>query len=1004
MRNLSELGKKLRESRLAIHKTAREVAKAAEITPTYLWMIEKPDQRAKPSQPSMEVLFNISRFLDLPNEDVQEILELAGYSRSSFQTEDDISPNTPKENQDVDLPKNVISNSYLLPLPDDFVGRIHETEQLLYLLRTKKTVALVGIGGIGKTALAAKVIQTLEKETSEDKHFESIIVINAASLKEPDDVITEFAFKIGITMNPHPIGNLPDLAHIESQIVANFQRRKILLVVDGVSVVHDVDKLIQVLQSTAITLLIISRDLQIGTIIPMSDVIQLQQLDEDQAITLFNNHAGLNNDLGQKQDNGDDTNQEQHIANIVTILGYHPLAIKLAGINAALFQPDLEQLEKNIGTPEGVLNLIHEQQEPSETITSREVFFEQSIMMLTSDTRTAFTLLGSFATHEFGRNAALRLFAAFDLDGEKLVQLLALQCFIVISTNIDMKKESDRQRIQMHPLLYAYAKQLFSKLDVNNQEHAYRTMSEYYANYLQPAEFFRDLQGHKRYYPDETFIFADYNNTMYLLNWSNVQAHQQINDVTFKMTLGLAIYWRNRWLQEPTSMYLIKAIDYARALPDSTSSSLKLRYIARLATILGTWQKRWDQYEQAMESFDEALRCYQELQRDSKENTPRIGRIHLYRGQLEFTRYHFDKAQREFKSSLEYLQDTPILLSEVKVYLGRLYYLQFKLDDAFDCFHECLEINSYMKHKNHYAMARAYFGLGMIAFYNLDFEEANRNFDESFNLCRKIQDPQGISEVLLALARIDFERGEWQLALKKSQESHKVMRNIGVFSWDAHILLHQGAIDSELGMLYDAKQKYLRALDCAKMDGNHRSKGAALAAMGKILFALVEKARNNRLSRYQSMKAEQMKTSGERQLSTDMNVFAAQYEEAKRYISDALAFAIEAGNRNGEAIDKGYLARIAQAQGKFDEAKDLYEEVLEIFKCNNEKCNMIDTIRFGLYYHEFILRNRLSPENIESSIKELKSLLDLALEKNLYIRNRADLEKLLLEPQVPIKK
>src|SRR5215469_11260650 len=170
-----ELGRRLKQRRLELHQAATTVAKAAHVTPTYLWMLEraKPGATGKASpRPSVEVLADLARILLL---DPQELYALAGYE--SLQAISSVSPMTTPiaggnaEPHGAGTRLGLSINDVLLPLPEHWFGREKELEWLLDRLQvpsthrnSHRTIALAGMAGMGKTALAALVVQRVQQE------------------------------------------------------------------------------------------------------------------------------------------------------------------------------------------------------------------------------------------------------------------------------------------------------------------------------------------------------------------------------------------------------------------------------------------------------------------------------------------------------------------------------------------------------------------------------------------------------------------------------------------------------------------------------------------------------------------------------------------------------------------------------------------------------------------------------------------------------------------------
>ncbi len=196
--SLRQLGKRLKERRTQLRMPAKKVAAAAGITPTYLWMLEAGvnPRTKRPSRPSVDVLTKLVAALHLPPD---ELFALAAYptlSRHAPGPAEQAARVGQRERPAVRTAPDAIVIPARPPLddatllwPEHLVGRDADLAWLLGRLRAGLTVsvtALGGMGGIGKTALAAFAVRQLH---AEGRFPDGIAVVRCQGMTDAPQVI-----------------------------------------------------------------------------------------------------------------------------------------------------------------------------------------------------------------------------------------------------------------------------------------------------------------------------------------------------------------------------------------------------------------------------------------------------------------------------------------------------------------------------------------------------------------------------------------------------------------------------------------------------------------------------------------------------------------------------------------------------------------------------------------------------------------------------------------------
>jgi SIR2-like domain/NB-ARC domain len=234
----------------------------------------------------------------------------------------------------------------VLPLPEVFIGREQELTWLEGRLRAGGTTAISairGMGGIGKTALAAAALRAMG---AEGRFPGGIVVALCDGVRDPDVlsrlILSRFATNDGKT------GDAPadttTLAELGVRIRERLGGRDALMLLDNIEPELDITRVVAPLRAAGVTLLLTARHQLPSVVVPTTASWTLDLLSAEEALHVFAAASGLGGA-------GELTKTNRSAAKrIVAALDRHTLAVKLAGAYAAELQRSLTALARELET------------------------------------------------------------------------------------------------------------------------------------------------------------------------------------------------------------------------------------------------------------------------------------------------------------------------------------------------------------------------------------------------------------------------------------------------------------------------------------------------------------------------------------------------------------------------------------------------------------------------------------------------------------------------------
>ncbi|HZC07281.1 MAG TPA: toll/interleukin-1 receptor domain-containing protein, partial [Ktedonobacterales bacterium] len=366
-----------------------------------------------------------------------------------------------------------------LPLPERFIGRdadiawalerlapelsltdaltdAHEVAEVAEVAegngrvasRLASIAAANGLAGIGKSALAGVVARILY---ATNRYSDGIAVVACNGLDDPVTVLRRALARFDPEEREPPEDTLDGLASLAKRVFSQLPHA--LIVLDNIEPELAIEQVTAALRVAGAALLLTSRQRLSASAAPPEDSRELDLLTLDEAVAVFIENRERADQTFVQADADLREADRAAIAGIVTALGRHTLAVKLAA--ARTKGRDLARLAREYAAdPRLGVNL----RDGAEAV---DVTLASSVASLSDAARLLFAALGAFTSDDIGRDALLAVGAALD-DPDPIHSLDALRDLRLADAVVDttLPDGADRERLRLHPLVHAYARDL----------------------------------------------------------------------------------------------------------------------------------------------------------------------------------------------------------------------------------------------------------------------------------------------------------------------------------------------------------------------------------------------------------------------------------------------------------------------------------------------------------------------------------------------------------------
>jgi tetratricopeptide (TPR) repeat protein len=658
----------------------------------------------------------------------------------------------------------------LLPEPEHFVGREADLAWVEERLRQGGTAAIVaaiaGLGGIGKTALAAVAARRLY---AEGRFPDGVAVISCLERDDAPGVLRDVLLRF----IPQDVPPSATPAALATLAVARLRGRDALVVLDNVEPELALAEVLQPLRDAGLTVLITARQ---TLPLPPDARRALDLLPDAAALDLFAEWYGRSTAAALSPA------EAAAARRIVTALGNHTLAVKLAGAQAADLALPLEQFAAQVAAHP----LDLEGQGADATLALKENLLRSVTALPASgdlgDVRRLFTALAAVATPEFGRRAATALGAALALpDPGRALDLLLRRALLDAdhaATLPDEEEEgadADRERLRLHPLLRELAAE---RLDAPTRATAALALARFYAAYSNETS--------------DPALVPDAANIAGAIEWAHEQAadDEAAAQALVRMCLGMQYFWRDRSRTRDSLRYLPWGLAAAERLatPGARDDQLTIGYLQlSYATALITAGRLPEAEEYLNRSL--AIRRAVGDTRGEGVALSKLGDLLVQRGDLA-------GAQANYERVLAIMRDVGDTHEE-GVALGKL---------------------------------------GDILVQRGDLAGAQANYERVLAIMRDVGDTRGEGVALGKLGDILVQRGDLAGAQANYERYRAIMRDVGDTREEGVALGKLGQTAQIRGQMEEAETYYRGCLDIMRAVGDSLNEGMICMILGEFLI------------------------------------------------------------------------------------------------------------------------------------------------------------------------
>ncbi len=670
----------------------------------------------------------------------------------------------------------------LLPRAPSFVGRERELQQVEADLRRGQHVAIVGLGGIGKTALAAEVAAKFAGDNTTFAGGRAWIRGNdLTGWAGVNTILSQLMLDWEAKLNTEELAAAQSPQH-EAQLRLRALQPRLtgptLILLDNVEQDLPVSDLLALLASARMTVLLTTR---IFFSTPLLTLCRLDVLASNEAQALLRDRFVAK---GGRWEEARDTEPASHT---VAALGYLPLAIELAAARAARLGLSMATLDREMHAPEALAKLA----DPTDPHASVSYGLGRTLALLSATERQCFAALGMLPIIDYPQVALHALFAGL-AGNDKAAATQIFDTMLTLSL-LQPGEALGIPRAEVHPLLLDLAAREWQALDQTTQVAAITAMLAGLTEFARTnAQDFTVLAQDEmlvmaalRYGADAVtdrdaitelaWLFDDY---LYLQGrWTLrrealtlvLKVAQTHNDRANegRAYLKLGVLDTNEGKYAEASVHLGRALLIVQDLNDQVSESRILNYFGNIASDQG-------RFDEAHEYFEQALAIHRTIKDRLGEarTLNNLGLLVTYQKSYEQASIYLEQGLTIAREIGDRVAESAALLN-----LGDLVALQEQYDVATGYYKQALTIAH--DSGDRYGEGIALASLGSVAEKQGRYDEGTTYIEQAIVILHDIGDPVQEGLALNGLGTLAEAQKRFDAAIQHYEQALALLEPIG---------------------------------------------------------------------------------------------------------------------------------------------------------------------------------------------------------------------------------
>ena len=335
----------------------------------------------------------------------------------------------------------------------------------------------------------------------------------------------------------------------------------------------------------------------------------------------------------------------------------------------------------------------------------------------------------------------------------------------------------------------------------------------------------------------------------------------------------------------------------------------------------------WGQYGRATELCRETLQWVPDDSAKAAAYTHQLGILAQLRGD-------YDTAEQRYTQSLEIkerLGDQAGLASSYHQ-LGMLAQRRGDYDTAEQRYTQSLEIEERLG--NQAGLATSYHQLGMLAQDRGDYDTAEQRYTQSLEIEERLGNQAGLASSYHQLGTLAQLRGDYDTAEQRYTQSLEIKERLGDQAGLASSYHHLGILAQRRGDYDTAEQRYTQSLEISERLGNQAGLATSYHQLGTLAqdrgdYDTAEQRYTQSLEIDERLGDPAGLAGGYHQLGM-LAQDRGDYDTAEQRYTQSLEIKERLGDQAGLASSYHQLGMLAQRRGDYDTAEQRYTQSLEI--------------------------------------------------------------------------